>query len=337
MARITRQASTSSAATASVANVNDAPTGAVTIAGTATEGQTLTASNTLADADGLGTIGYQWLANGTAISGATGSTLTLAAAQIGKTISVRAAYTDGQGTAEHVDSGATASVAASPVPKVPTYTGTAAAETIQTTAGNDFIDGGAGLDHAVLHSARAQNTITNLGDGIIQVTGPEGTDTFTHVERLVFSDMNVGFDVDGMGGKTFRLYKAAYDREPDPEGLGFWLHYLDNGFDMKAAADNFLNQTEFRTMYDTDPNTPGYQEPSNEQYCYLVYKHVLQREPDPEGYLFWVGAMSNEGGIYGKEWSKGEVLILFAESIENQANTAELIGQGFEYLEFSPG
>lgn len=57
---------------------------------------------------------------------------------------------------------------------------------------------------------------------------------------------------------------------------------------------------------------------------------------DPEGYLFRVGAMSNQGGIYGKEWSKGEVLILFAESTENQANTAELIGQGFEYLEFAP-
>ena len=39
-----------------VANVNDAPTGSVTISGTATQGETLTASNTLADADGLGTI-----------------------------------------------------------------------------------------------------------------------------------------------------------------------------------------------------------------------------------------------------------------------------------------
>ena len=39
---------------------NSSPTGSVTIAGTATEDQVITASNTLADVDGLGTIGYQW-------------------------------------------------------------------------------------------------------------------------------------------------------------------------------------------------------------------------------------------------------------------------------------
>ena len=50
-----------SAATAAVANVNDAPTGSVTIDDTTpTQDQTLTASNTLADADGLGAITYTW-------------------------------------------------------------------------------------------------------------------------------------------------------------------------------------------------------------------------------------------------------------------------------------
>jgi len=74
---------------------NDAPTGSVTIAGTAEQGQTLTATNTLADADGLGPIGYQWLAAGVAIAGATNSTLVLGQAQVGKAIAVQAAYTDG--------------------------------------------------------------------------------------------------------------------------------------------------------------------------------------------------------------------------------------------------
>ena len=48
------------AITVTVTNVNDAPTGAVTITGTATEGQVLTADlSTLADPDGLGAITYQ--------------------------------------------------------------------------------------------------------------------------------------------------------------------------------------------------------------------------------------------------------------------------------------
>ena len=102
--------SVTSPATALVANVNDLPTGTLTISGTATQGQVLTAANTMADLDGLGEISYQWLADGVNISGATASTLTLAQALVGKAITVRASYTDGFGQAESVTSTATALV-----------------------------------------------------------------------------------------------------------------------------------------------------------------------------------------------------------------------------------
>ena len=103
----------SSDATATVANINDAPTGSVTFTGTVTQGQTLTAANTLADLDGLGTISYQWKADGSDISGATTDTLTLGQAQVGKTITVTASYTDGTigtGFPESVTSLASAAV-----------------------------------------------------------------------------------------------------------------------------------------------------------------------------------------------------------------------------------
>jgi len=73
-----------------VTNVNDLPTGIVNITGTATQNQTLTATNTLADIDGLGTLNYQWQEsadNGvtwTDISGETNDTFTLSQAQVGK-------------------------------------------------------------------------------------------------------------------------------------------------------------------------------------------------------------------------------------------------------------
>ncbi|MFN7678357.1 MAG: choice-of-anchor L domain-containing protein, partial [Cyanobacteriota bacterium] len=92
----------SSVATVAVANVNDAPTGSVTISGLASQGQTLSAVHTLADLDGLGTISWQWKANGVAISGATGSSLVLQQAQVGLPITVTASYVDGWGTAEAV-------------------------------------------------------------------------------------------------------------------------------------------------------------------------------------------------------------------------------------------
>jgi hypothetical protein len=64
--------------------VNDTPSGTVTISGTATEDEVLTAGNNLADEDGLGSFGYQWKRAGTVISGATSSSYTLGQADVGK-------------------------------------------------------------------------------------------------------------------------------------------------------------------------------------------------------------------------------------------------------------
>jgi hypothetical protein len=98
--------------TVSVSSVNDAPTGAVTITGTSQVGQVLTAASTVADVDGLGTLTYSWYANGTVISGATGTTYTLVSGDVGKTITAQVNYNDGGGTAEQVTSSATAAVVA---------------------------------------------------------------------------------------------------------------------------------------------------------------------------------------------------------------------------------
>jgi hypothetical protein len=100
-----------SAQTAAVANVNDAPVGVPTISGTVTEDQTLTAVTTgISDADGLGPFSYQWRRNGVAVGGATSTTYVLGDADVGTQISVQVSYTDGQGTAESVTSAQTAAV-----------------------------------------------------------------------------------------------------------------------------------------------------------------------------------------------------------------------------------
>ena len=98
--------------TAAVANVNDSPTGSVTITGTVTQGQTLTANTTtVRDIDGLGTLSYQWKRAGTNISTATSSTYVLTQDDVDNAITVTVSWTDDQGTAESLDSDETAAVA----------------------------------------------------------------------------------------------------------------------------------------------------------------------------------------------------------------------------------
>ena len=107
--------SATSTATASVTAVNDPHTGGVSVSGTATEDQVLTAVSTLADADGLGTLHYQWQrdsGSGFANVGADQATYTLGDADVGGMVRVVVSYTDGQGFAESATSAATAAVAA---------------------------------------------------------------------------------------------------------------------------------------------------------------------------------------------------------------------------------
>ncbi|TLU82424.1 MAG: hypothetical protein FDX21_07930 [Chlorobium sp.] len=91
--------------------INNSPTGSVTITGTPLLGETLTASHTLADADGLGVISYQWQADDVNINGATENSYALSKEEIGKTITVVASYTDDAGTPESVESLPTKAVA----------------------------------------------------------------------------------------------------------------------------------------------------------------------------------------------------------------------------------
>ena len=106
--------SLTSDATSTVANVNDSPTGSVSITGSATKGQTLTANtSTISDPDGPASLNfsYQWIRGSTDISGATSSTYTLVQADVGQTIKVTVSWTDAGNTSESLTSDATATVA----------------------------------------------------------------------------------------------------------------------------------------------------------------------------------------------------------------------------------
>ena len=118
-----------SAATAEVAAKPNSPaTGAPAIRGAVLVDETLTADTSgISDADELDDVSfsYQWVAGGSDISGATGSTYTLTASDQGQTVQVRVSFTDDAGNEETLTSAATAAVAA-------TFPGTPRSLQVQT-------------------------------------------------------------------------------------------------------------------------------------------------------------------------------------------------------------
>ena len=110
---------TSVATVAVAAAPNREATGAPTISGPPQVEQTLTADTSgIADEDGLTNVSYsyQWMAGGSDIVGATGSSYTLTYSEQGQTIKVRVTFRDDADNAESLTSEATETVAQAPSP-----------------------------------------------------------------------------------------------------------------------------------------------------------------------------------------------------------------------------
>lgn len=84
---------------------NSLPTGRVIISGAALETETLTASHTLQDDNGLGIISYKWFSENNFLG--EGDSFYLGASSIGTRVNVIASYTDNVGYAETVQSAST--------------------------------------------------------------------------------------------------------------------------------------------------------------------------------------------------------------------------------------
>jgi hypothetical protein len=187
-------------------------------------------------------------------------------------------------------------------------------------AGDDTIDGGTGVDTAFWAGNRGAFTIirTSAGFTVADKTGVEGTDMLANVERLVFQDSAVALDVgaDGVAGKTYRLYQAAFDRTPDAGGVGYWISVMDKGSSLETVAQGFINSDEYRKAYGTGL--------SNHDLVTKYYENILHRAPEQGGLDFWVGALD-------KGVSLALVLSSISESQENIDGTAKVIGNGFDY------
>ena len=99
-----------------------------------------------------------------------------------------------------------------------------------------------------------------------------------------------------------RLYQAFFHRQPDLNGLNYWVKKRAGGTKLGVIAASFASSSEFKTAYGTVGNT---------EFVTLVYANVLQRKPDTAGLNHWVNKMA--GGM-----SRGDVMVAFSESSEGK-------------------
>lgn len=183
--------------------------------------------------------------------------------------------------------------------------------------------GGDGIDYYVLDGSRSQFTLQSWEGDTLTVARSGNSafpDILESIERIQLTDGFLAFDTDGNAGQVYRLYQAAFDRDPDVAGLGFWIETFDRDvIDLVGIAGEFLISEEFKVRFGTEQTL------DDDAYLTLLYNNVLDRDPDQAGFDFWSGHQANGLG-------RAEMLHYFSESAENYANVAGEIADGIFYV-----
>lgn len=196
--------------------------------------------------------------------------------------------------------------------------------TLKGGMGDDTIQGLSGCVTTAEYTGAYANYTVKLQAGLqsaVQdsVAGRDGSDALSNVPRLKFTDTMLALDTatGQTGGEAYRLYKAAFDRVPDAQGLGYWISSMDQGASLLNVANAFTQSAEFIAMYGVAS--------SDSNFINLMYQHVLHRAPDQAGNAYWLGELATG------HMSRGGVLASFSESSENVQQTATLVANGIQY------
>lgn len=169
-----------------------------------------------------------------------------------------------------------------------------------------------------IHGYRNDYTIINA-NGVVSLQNniDKSTRTYVGVQTIKFVDRQTSFDLTSVDAQVYRLYQAAFNRTPDLEGLGFWVQAARNGASLDAISQSFIASKEFKNLYGENVSV--------EKFVLAAYTNVLNRQPDADGYDWWVNTVKN--GVV-----RSVALLGFSESAENKALTYEGVKNGFDLI-----
>ena len=194
--------------------------------------------------------------------------------------------------------------------------GGAGVDTLTGGGGNDELIGGADLDTAVYGGVRSAYQVEHGG---VAISGPDGSDTFSGVERLKFSDVNVAFDVtNGPAGHTAKLLGAVFGAAAVSNKVyaGIGLGIFDNeGADYAAVANYAIRAALGNTI-------------DNAALVRLLYTNVVGAEPSQGEVDAFVGLLANGS------FTQVSLTTFAADHALNttRIDLAGLVDHGLEYI-----
>jgi Ca2+-binding RTX toxin-like protein len=175
--------------------------------------------------------------------------------------------------------------------------------------GNDALYGGIGIDTALYSGPRASYGMTPSAADY-SVSGPEGTDVLSGIERLQFSDGILALDTQS-GGHTFdayALFNAGFNRAPTVAEISRWTAERDQSFDINALAQKMI-----------DFYAPGISDEALVKHLYFT----ITGTPAPQSAIdLYTGLITN--GTY----TQASLLSMAAQLDLNTNEFVSLIGQG---------
>ena len=125
------------------------------------------------------------------------------------------------------------------------------------------------------------------------------------VSRVTFAQLLLtGDEVAARFAPIARLYFAFFRRYPDLPGLKGWEEYFSAGMPIEQISEGFVQSVEFQQTYGNKTNA---------EFMQLVYRNILDRQPDPVGYTYWLAELDS-----GRR-TRGNVMVGFTESAEYKA------------------
>jgi hypothetical protein len=180
-------------------------------------------------------------------------------------------------------------------------TGNALANRLRGGAGDDQLDGEAGIDTAVYAGPAADAVWTRRPEGGWGIhSAAEGRDTLERIERLAFADRSVALDLDGAAGTVAKLAGALLGPTwiHNPQVMGAGLALLDGGMTPLALAEQVIASDLFVGLAGSA---------AGDDFVRFVYQNVTGQMPTDAQTQAYLGLLDNGGfSRAGLGWLAGE-------------------------------